>query len=113
MNLGKIGEELAYEYLAQQGLILVEKNFRRRFGEVDLIMKDGEILVFIEVKYRSSQAFGGGLGAVTRHKQQKIKLMAQLYLQRFTEPPLVRFDVIEIGPRGSDFRFKWVKGAFE
>lgn len=113
MNLGKKGEILACEFLREAGLILVEKNFRLRFGEVDLIMQEGETLVFVEVKYRSSQAFGGSLAAVTRKKQQKIKLVAKVYIQRFAEPPTVRFDVVGISPQGSGFRFEWVKGAFE
>lgn len=113
MNLGKMGEQLACQYLIDEGLILIQKNFRLRYGEIDLIMKEQDILVFVEVKYRSSQAFGGGLAAVTRQKQQKIKLTAQLYLQSFVEPPVVRFDVIEVSPTELGFRFEWVKGAFE
>lgn len=118
MSLGKRGEDLACDFLREQGLILVERNFRIRLGEVDLIMRDGEVLVFAEVKYRSSTAFGGPLEAVTPRKQMRIKMAAQVYLQRFTtspsaEMPHVRFDVVGIIPRGLSYRFAWVKGAFE
>lgn len=113
MSSGKKGEDLACEYLQKQGLSLVERNFRLRLGEVDLIMRDGDTLVFVEVKYRSSQVFGGALAAVTPKKQQKIRLVAEVYLQRFDEMPSVRFDVVGINPLGSGYRFKWVKGAFE
>lgn len=113
MNLGKKAENLAYNFLSKQGLILLERNFRLRLGEIDLIMRDGETIVFVEVKYRSSRAFGGPLEAVTFRKQQKIKLAAQTYLQRFASPPLVRFDVVGIMPHESSYRFEWVKGAFE
>jgi putative endonuclease len=113
MNLGQKGEELACGFLVRQGLVLVEKNFRLRLGEVDLIMREGETLVFVEVKYRSSHAFGGALAAVTPRKQRKVKLVAEAYLQRFSEMPIVRFDVVGISPQGSGYRFDWVKGAFE
>lgn len=114
MRLGKRGEELAKEFLISQGLRFLEANFRHRFGEIDLIMLDGETLVFVEVKYRSSERYGTSLEQVTREKTRKIKLVAQIYLQRYrAEVPFVRFDVIGINPQKTGYRVKWVKGAFE
>lgn len=114
MNVGERAEQLAREFLLRQGLQFIEANFRLRFGEIDLIMRDQETLVFIEVKYRSSDRFGTSVEQVTPRKIQKIKLVAQAYLQRCAEEvPYVRFDVMGISPQGTGYRFDWVKGAFE
>jgi putative endonuclease len=111
MNLG---ERLAKEYLVAQGLRFVEANFRLRMGEVDLIMEDGDVLVFVEVKYRSSERYGTSVEQVTARKIQKIRLVAQAYLQRYGQDDVVvRFDVVGISPKGTGYRFNWVKGAFE
>lgn len=108
------GETLAQEFLVDQGLLFVKANFRLRIGEVDLIMKDGETLVFVEVKYRSSERFGTSLEQVTPSKIQKIKRVAQAYVQRQNvDVPYVRFDVVGINPSATGYRFNWVKGAFE
>lgn len=114
MNLGKKGEQLARQFLLEQGLHFIAANFRLRFGEIDLIMRDQQTLVFVEVKYRSSDRFGTSLEQVTPRKAQKIKLVAQAYLQRYApDAPYVRFDVVGISPEGAGYRFHWVKGAFE
>lgn len=111
MNLG---EKLAKEYLLGQGLQFVGANFRLRIGEIDLIMKDGEVLVFVEVKYRTSERWGTSVEQVTGRKIQRIKRVAQGYLQGYPQDvPYVRFDVIGISPCGAGYRFNWVKGAFE
>ncbi len=107
------GETLAQKFLLDQGLLLVEANFRLRIGEIDLIMKDDEVLVFVEVKYRSSEHWGTSLEQVTPRKIQRIKRVAQAYLQRQSaDVPYVRFDVVGISPAGTGYRFNWVKGAF-
>ncbi len=113
MSAGKKGEDLACRYLQRQGLVVLERNFRLRLGEIDLIMAHGPVLVFVEVKYRSSKRYGTALEAVTKAKQRRIKLVASAYLQRYTETPNVRFDVVGIIPSGQGYQFKWVKGAFE
>ncbi len=108
------GEKLALEYLVDQGLQLVEANFRVRFGEVDLIMLDGESLVFIEVKYRTSDRYGTSIEQVTPRKMAKIRLVASAFLQRYPkEVATARFDVVGINPQETGYRFNWVKGAFE
>lgn len=112
MNMGKKGEDLACQYLERQGLIVLERNFRLRLGEIDLIMAHGPLLVFVEVKYRSTEKYGTTLELVTSAKQRRIKLVASAYLQRFSEPPCVRFDVVGITPSQQGYQFKWVKGAF-
>ena len=114
MTVGLKAEKLAREFLVSQGLRFVQANFRLRIGEIDLIMRDQETLVFVEVKYRSSERFGTSVEQVTPRKIQKIKLVAGAYLQRYTHDlPVVRFDVVGISPQGASYRFNWVKGAFE
>ena len=111
MNLG---EKLAQEYLVGQGLEFLTANFRLRIGEIDLIMRDGDCLVFVEVKYRSSDRYGTSVEQVTAGKIRRIKQVAQAYLQRYCESePYVRFDVVGISPDVTGYRFHWVKGAFE
>ncbi|HBG09950.1 MAG: YraN family protein [Firmicutes bacterium] len=114
MNGGRHWEALARKFLVSQGLRFVEANFARRFGEIDLIMQDGTTLIFVEVKYRSSERFGSSLEQVTPGKIRKIKLAAQAYLQsREPEVEAVRFDVVGISPEGTGYKFNWVKGAFQ
>lgn len=114
MTMGARGERLACKFLQRQGLVLIETNFRLRFGEIDLIMWDQDCLVFVEVKYRSSERYGSTLEQVTLGKQRKIKLVATAYLKRLSgKIPPVRFDVVGIIPRATGYRYSWVKGAFE
>ena len=77
------GEALACQYLQRKGLKIIEKNWRCRWGEVDLIVQEGLKIVFVEVKARSSQNFGTGLDAVTERKQQKMAKTALSYLQKY------------------------------
>ena len=113
MRSGETWETLACQFLMKHGLKLVTRNFRIPYGEVDLIMRDGTTLVFVEVKYRSCERYGSPLEVVTKRKQEKIKLVASVYLDRLAYVPCVRFDVVGIVPEGSDYRIHWVKGAFE
>ncbi len=107
-NMGAYGEELAYRYLVNRGLLLRQRNFRTRYGEIDLIMQDDQVIVFVEVKYRSSIRFGSPLEAVNLSKQRQIKKIARIYLTQLGCEPQCRFDVIGILGK----QIKWVKGAF-
>jgi putative endonuclease len=78
---GNAAEALAADFLQQQGLKLIAKNFRCAYGEIDLIMQDGKTLVFIEVRLRSSNNFGGAAMSITPSKQQKLHRTAEYYLQ--------------------------------
>ena len=95
-QLGQQGEQQALAYLQQQGLILIERNYRRPFGEIDLIMRDHSTLVFVEVRSRAKGRFGGAAASITATKQRRLILAAQSYLQSFTHPPACRFDVVAI-----------------
>lgn len=84
MNLGRTGEKIAKKFLEKEGFKLMERNFKTpRWGEIDLIMRDGDTIVFVEVKTRSkssAEVFGGPLGAINAHKLQTLKRAAQFYL---------------------------------
>lgn len=93
---GQAGEDLALDYLIKRGLRLVERNFRCRQGEIDLIMRHGESLVFVEVRKRRSASFGGAAASITASKQAKLVNAAQTYLQSCQRIPPCRFDAIAI-----------------
>lgn len=96
-ELGEHGEKLACKFLTKQGYKLIEKNYSCKIGEIDLIFKDGDTIVFIEVKTRSSTFFGLPREAVDSHKQNKIKQIATLYMMKKNcYPAKCRCDVIEI-----------------
>lgn len=106
---GQAGEDQALAYLQQQGLQLLERNFRCKGGEIDLIMQDGKVLVFVEVRVRSDGKFGGAAASVGSAKQKRLIIAAQVYLQRHTMPPPCRFDVIAF----DDKKMTWLKNAIE
>jgi putative endonuclease len=93
---GQEAEERALAYLQQQGLQLLERNFSCRGGEIDLIMREQQTLVFVEVRQRSSKVFGGAVASVTAVKQARLWGSAEFYLQRYATPPRCRFDLIAI-----------------
>jgi len=108
---GREGEQYAEAYLQGQGLFLVERNYRCRFGEIDLIMREGEVVVFIEVRMRASQAFGGAASSITLSKQGKLMRTARLYLASLKSVPECRFDVVLLsGVKGEGM--EWIKNAF-
>jgi putative endonuclease len=91
---GTAAEDLASRFLAGQGLAIVERNWRRRCGEIDLIARDGATLVFVEVRLRRGAAFGGAAASITAAKRARIVAAAQLYLARMPRPPACRFDAV-------------------
>ena len=94
---GGFGEEMALDMLLKKGMTLLEKNFRCRFGEVDLILRDKETLVFVEVKLRKDTTHGLAAEAVNYGKQKKIIRVAQYYLQNSKlKNPFIRFDVVGV-----------------
>ncbi|MAZ90246.1 MAG: YraN family protein [Cellvibrionaceae bacterium] len=114
VDVGKKHEAIAEQFLIRQGLTLKERNYHSRRGEIDLIMTDGEILVFVEVRYRKHSAYGSASESVDRRKQQKLIKAAQHYLlkqYRHNEPPC-RFDVIAIAGNNSKKPLEWLPNAF-
>ena len=84
-NLGRWGETLAADYLSRRGYILLERNARTPYGELDLVMRQGEGLVFVEVKTRASRAYGLPEESITPRKQEHLLNAARAYLQSHTE----------------------------
>ena len=114
-TVGSDAERLAGHFLKHQGLISVARNFRCRLGEIDLIMRDDECLVFVEVRYRASNRFSRAGLTVDIHKQRKLIRTAALFLakrEKFANS-LVRFDVVAIDAdeRGKK-SIEWIKDAF-
>ena len=110
---GQCAEDQASAYLQGQGLVLVERNYRCRGGEIDLIMRDGGILVFVEVRYRASQGFGGALASVGSRKQARLIHAAGHYLaaKRIDRP--ARFDVAAVSGAQGRLAIQWIKDAFQ
>ncbi|BEV18018.1 YraN family protein [Herbaspirillum sp. DW155] len=104
---GDAAEDQALAYLQRQGLSLVERNFRCKGGEIDLILREGATVVFVEVRARASAAFGGAAASVTPAKQRRLLLAAQVWLQGQAGLPPCRFDVIAF--EGS--RLQWLRNA--
>jgi putative endonuclease len=110
-QLGGQAEALAAAFLKQQGLKQVASNYHCRFGEIDLIMRDGNTLVFVEVRLRSNENFGGAAMSITAAKRQRLVQTAQHYLQQHGDCAC-RFDAILM--RTVDMQtIEWIKNAFE
>lgn len=96
-RLGRQGEDLACHELRRRGYAILARRFRTRHGEIDIVARDGDVLVFVEVKARSSRRFGGALGAVTPRKQRQVIAMAQRYMARVGwKARPCRFDVVAV-----------------
>lgn len=111
--LGVAGEEAARAALIRMGMTIVTQRFRSRAGEIDLIARDGESMVFIEVKTRAGTGFGRPAEAVTRTKRERLVRTAALFVARsgWGERPC-RFDVVEVEPRGDAWGIAHIRDAF-
>lgn len=108
-QIGREAEDRALNYLEQKGLRLIQRNYRSRFGEIDLIMRDKKTVVFIEVRYRRNKTFGGASYSVTPQKQQRLLTTAKQFLQHYAPQHPARMDVLAL--EGNDI--EWIKNAFE
>ncbi|MCQ4346045.1 YraN family protein [Pseudomonas stutzeri] len=114
---GQAAEGWALTHLEEHGLRLVARNWRCRLGELDLVMLDGDTLVFVEVRYRRHAAWGGAEASVDARKRSRVAAAAQAYLQqhpRRAQSPC-RFDVVAIAPAepGAAARLNWIRSAFD
>ena len=114
---GRIAEDIACDYLNNQfGLALLDRNYRTPHGEIDLIMKDGDTTVFIEVRSRTRQSFMETLETIDRNKCMRIIQSSEYYLQRqvsnYNEVKC-RFDVVTLNGPLETARLEWIKDAFE
>jgi putative endonuclease len=114
-RFGIAGESLAAEILQQSGYRIVARNYRTKVGEIDIIARDGEILVFVEVKSRRGGVlYGHPKYAVNRTKQRKISKAALWYLKETGQfGRRARFDVVSIVSRDGDVRWEIIRNAFE
>ena len=97
---GDRAETLAAQFLMRRGLVIVARNFRTREGEIDLVARDGATLVFVEVRMRRSQDFGGAAASITARKRERLAKAASAYLAMLGREPPCRFDAILL--RGLD-----------
>lgn len=106
---GGAAEEQAARFLERAGLAIVSRNYRTRFGEIDLVAREGATLVFVEVRMRSSARFGGAAESIDSRKKARIVAAARQFLARFRHEPPCRFDVVTLDGGAA----KWMRGAFE
>ena len=119
MSIGQTAETAACTYLQCQGLKLLQRNYRSRLGEIDLVMLDNGALVFVEVRCRKHRLYGGSVESITQNKQHCIKQTALIYLKqnKLFEKQACRFDVIAITMSAcdeplADEHIQWIKDAF-
>ncbi len=118
LQQGEDAEIACCHFLKSQGLRFVDKNFNSRFGEIDIIMLDKKILVFVEVRFRKNDKFGGALESITPSKQNKLRRTAELYLQKNTQHENARFDVVSMSKKTrantdkQPYTFDWIPNAF-
>lgn len=118
---GQHAENACCEYLKQQGLKLVARNYRGHRGEIDIVMQEAETLVFVEVRFRKNSFYGSALESVDQKKQQRILNTAEEYLQNKTKIKNGRIDVVAMSQKPQNKRddntqdiysFEWIKNAF-
>ena len=112
---GESAEQEACQYLIKQNLKLITRNYRCKFGEIDIVMKDKQTLVFAEVRFRKNSHFGDGAESITTSKQSKLIKTAQYYLQQHPEYSQLacRFDVLSMAPSTTNSKIDWIKDAFQ
>jgi len=111
-SFGKIGEAAAAEYLKNLGYKILARNFRTRWGEIDIIARDGDCLVFAEVKTRADEHYGAPEEAVTRAKQEHLVKAAQIYLSQARQAhALWRIDVLALLKQNDGFAIRHLKNA--
>jgi putative endonuclease len=113
IHRGRSGEDIAADFFLSMGYTILERNYRNRFGEIDLVLEKDDVLVFAEIKTRSSCRFGLPQEAVTVSKQHRIRRIAMSYIQdNGMEEREVRFDVVGIVMAGGKVSIEHITGAF-
>lgn len=112
--VGTEGEDAAVKFMRSRGFRVIDRNFRVKYGEIDIICRQKKMIVFVEVKTRSSNSFGDPFEAVNRHKQRRIAMAAITYLRRKNwEDFLARFDVLAITRQNGRTHIEHVPDAFD
>ena len=113
---GERGETAVAEYLKKRGFIITERNYRSRYGEIDIIAENREYILFVEVKTRKEGVAVAPRAAVDYHKQKRIALTAAIYLSKCESELQPRFDVAEVFACGTDgrkeFKVNYIENAF-
>lgn len=114
-DIGDRHEAYAVDIIRKSGLEIVETNYLCKLGEVDIIARNHQDLIFIEVRYRRSESYGGALQSVDKKKQKRIGLAANHYLQKhkLTNKVACRFDVFAITGNLKQLKYQWVEAAFD
>jgi len=107
-KIGRKHEDIALRYLEEKGLTLRSRNYHWRQGEIDLIMQDGKVIVFVEVRFRRSARFGGAGASIDIRKQHRLLMTAERYLQSLKAEHAARMDVITV----DGDNINWIKNAF-
>lgn len=108
---GEQAEALAADFLRGRGLRITARNYRCRYGEIDLIAREGATVVFVEVRSRASDAYGGAAASITATKREKLIKTARHYLSGITPLPACRFDAVLVS--GEPPRVEWIRNAIE
>lgn len=114
LQRGEQVESAALAYLQSNGLKLVERNYHSLYGEIDLIMMDKHDLVFVEVRYRKNDVFGGATESIDANKQQKLRRTAETFMQKNHAMAFdgCRFDVIAVSGESANYKIDWISNAF-
>jgi putative endonuclease len=110
VNRGRDAEAVAAAFLQARGLTILERNYRCRLGEIDLVAREGGTTVFVEVRQRASSAFGGAAASITSAKRLKLLRAARHYMSRLRTLPECRFDALLI--EGQPPQIEWIRNAF-
>jgi len=115
LNLGRRAERRAERYLSRRGLATVKRNYARTTGEVDLVMLDGDVLVFVEVRYRGPGSWSSAIESVDRAKQRRIVRTCELFRRDNPEHRFraVRFDVVAATKGNLGLELEWIRNAFD
>jgi putative endonuclease len=109
LRAGADAEQVAADFLVAKGMHIVARNFRTRFGEIDLVARDGESLVFVEVRLRTNDYFGGAADSVDVPKRSRVVAAARSYLAQMHPEPPCRFDVVTLDGDSP----RWIRAAFD
>lgn len=112
LEIGKKGEQAVCDYLVSVGAAVIGRNYHSRYGEIDIIAKDGEYIVFVEVKTRSGTKFANPCEFVDAKKQNKIIKTAMIYMQNKEPDSAVRFDVADVIYSRGEYEINYIKNAF-
>lgn len=111
MQAGANAEQIAARFLEARGLKIIDRNWRSRFGELDLVLRDGDTIVMVEVRMRHNRDFGGAAASIDAKKRSRLLATARQYLARAPDRPC-RFDVVLVSPgTGGTPEIEWIRDA--